>query len=66
MPGFLSAFYAVGSIALAQLPVSWQQLVGEALRLRQGAPARRYVSRLGRAIETRRFLKYIIRACQEL
>jgi len=57
---------AAGEYALACLPARWQPLVREAINLRQGDPARSYRSRLGRAIDARRFLKYIIRECKNL
>lgn len=54
---------AAGQYALACLPVRWRPLVCEAISLREGSPALSYRSRLSRAIDARRFLKYIIREC---
>ena len=52
-----------GEYALARLPQQWHRLIQEALRIRRGEASSIYRRRLGRAWEARRFLRYIIHAC---
>jgi hypothetical protein len=52
-----------GEYALRHLLPKWQRLIQEAINIREGNKKSFYKSRVLRAIEAIRFLKYIIRAC---
>ena len=57
-----------GEYALPQLPPKWHRLIQEALNLRQSPDSIKglYKTKIGRAIETFRFLRYIIPLCNNL
>lgn len=55
-----------GEYALLHLPQKWQRLIQEAINIREGNKKSLYKSRVVRAIEAIRFLKYIIRVCNSL
>lgn len=52
-----------GHYALSCLPARWHRLIREAIRIREGGHCSLYRSRLGRAGENLRFLRYIIAVC---
>ncbi len=52
-----------GKYALGCLPGRWQPIIAEAIAMRESPPHSQYRSRVTRAVETYRFLKYIIRIC---
>lgn len=54
-----------GTYGIARLPVQWHRVIREALRIRERAGASLYRSRVGRAVEAYRFLRYMIQATQE-
>ena len=53
---------AVG-YALTRLPHRWHRLIREALHIREQTKGSFYPSRIGRAIEAVRFVRYVIHAC---
>lgn len=64
--GDITSKTGAGEYALAHLPVRWHRLVREAIRLQeQGGPSL-YASRVARAAEAVRFLRYIIQECNAL
>lgn len=54
-----------GEYALAHLPERWGQIIREAMVLRENPRQSQYHSKIGRAVETYTFLRYIIRICNE-
>jgi len=52
-----------GEYALVHLPQQWHRIVQEALNIRNQTADSLYSLRVARAVEAFRFLKYIIRAC---
>ena len=57
---------AAAEYALGILPVEWHRLIHEALRLHSREPGLSpYVSRFARAGETRRFIRAVVRLCDE-
>jgi hypothetical protein len=54
-----------GEYGLEHLPDRWHRIIQEAISLREPEPKSLYRSRLKRAIETYRFLKFIIQTCNE-
>ncbi len=57
---------AAAQYAQGILPDKWHRLIREALRLHSGEPGLSlYVSRFGRAAETRRFVHAIVQLCSE-
>ncbi len=69
--GVLRLFYTIrerqvtskvraGKYALTCVPARWHPLIQEAIAIREGSPQSHYRSRIKRAIESIRFLRYII------
>lgn len=54
-----------GEYGLACLPARWHRLIREAINVRQGVKSSLYRSRTWRAVHAVRFVKYIIRSCNE-
>jgi hypothetical protein len=54
-----------GEYALARLPERWCPIIREAMALRENPQRSQYRSRIGRAVETYTFLRYVIRICNE-
>jgi hypothetical protein len=52
-----------GKYALAHVPSRWQRLIQEALHIHEGKSSPVFRFRVMRAIEARRFLTFIIEAC---
>lgn len=52
-----------GHYGLGHLPERWGRLIREALRIRQGAGVPLYRSRIGRAADAHRFLRFMIDYC---
>lgn len=54
---------AAGAYALENLPSKWHRIVREATNIRQRAGPSLYKNRVARAVETGRFLRFVIRDC---
>jgi len=52
-----------GEYALTHLPAKWHQLIREAIKFREQSVASLYNSKFVRAMDTVRFLKYVIDSC---
>lgn len=55
-----------GEYALSHLPSEWHRLIREAIRIRQQTPGSLYNSKIGRAAEAYRFLRFVIHYCNSL
>nr|WP_322709611.1 aminoglycoside adenylyltransferase domain-containing protein [Nostoc sp. ChiSLP03a]MDZ8210774.1 DUF4111 domain-containing protein [Nostoc sp. ChiSLP03a] len=56
----------VGRYALVHLPPKWHQLIQEAINLREIRHGSSYRSKVSRAVEAVRFLRYVINVCNEI
>ncbi|MBW4629622.1 MAG: DUF4111 domain-containing protein [Brasilonema octagenarum HA4186-MV1] len=54
-----------GRYALVHLPAKWHQLIQEAINLREIRHGSSYRSKVSRAVEAVRFLRYVINVCNE-
>jgi len=54
-----------GRYALAHLPARWSPLIHEAIAIREGRQDSGYPSRALRAVEVVRFVRYVIKVCNE-